>query len=56
MGERRRRITWLIHNTLMAPMIIIRLPLWLLARAGEYAEAVLMRMPGLRRYDGWRGW
>lgn len=52
----RRRITWVIHNSLMVPLILVRLPLFLLAVVGEWCGALLLRMPGMRRYDGWSGW
>jgi len=51
-----RRATWLLHNTLIAPIVIVRLPLFLIATVGEWAAAALNVMPGLRRYDGWSGW
>jgi len=52
----RRRITWIIHNTLMITVIPIRLVLFGLSRIGEGAEWLLNRAPGLRRYNGWSGW
>jgi hypothetical protein len=52
----RRRLTWLIRNTLVAPIIVIRMPLFIVAVAGEWAAKALMAMPGLRHYDGWKGW
>jgi hypothetical protein len=52
----RRRITWIIHNTLVAPIIVVRLPLFALAVVGEWAGKVLMIMPGMRRFNGWGGW
>lgn len=50
-----RRLTWLARNALVAPIILVRLPLWLVAVAGEGAAWALNHMPGLRRYDGWAG-
>ena len=53
--DRMRRITWITHNTLVSPIIIIRLPLFVLAVLGEWAGKALLMMPGLRAYDGWSG-
>ena len=55
-SERRRRVTWLIHNTLTTPFIPIRMGLLLVIRLGEGAEWVGLRTPGWRMYDGWKGW
>jgi len=52
----RRRLTWLIHNTLTTPFIAVRLALLTLIWIGEAAEGLLQRMPGWRRYNGWSGW
>lgn len=52
----RRRLTWIAHNALMTPFIPLRVMLLLIVRIGEAAEWIGLRMPGWRRYDGWRGW
>lgn len=51
----RRYFTWIVYNTLVAPIIVVRLPLFMLAVVGEWAGRALLAMPGMRRYDGWDG-
>jgi len=52
----RRRLTWIIHNALMIPFIPIRALVLAIYKIGCAAEWIGLRLPGLRRFDGWRGY
>ena len=52
----RRRLTWIIHNAMIVPVLPIRILLFGIWKIGCAAEWLGMRTPGMRRYNGWSGW